>query len=123
MHRIRSMQDLKNARTEALDQEAANAQQYQFQIRVSLGSCGLAVGAGKTFEAMKQLIVTKEANRVQLKKVGCIGLCALEPVIQIAETNRPQVTYGKVTPEVARRIFQEHIEKGLIVQEYVVEKI
>jgi (2Fe-2S) ferredoxin len=28
-----------------------------------------------------------------------------------------------VTPAVVQRIFQEHIEKGLIVQEYVVENI
>ena len=74
-------------------------------------------------EALKQLIVQKEASGVQLKKVGCIGLCALEPVIQILEADRPQVTYGKVTPTVAERIFQEHIGKGMILQEYVVENI
>lgn len=123
MNRIRSLKDLKKARSEALKKEAIDTQQHQFQIRVSLGSCGIAVGAEETFEALKQLIVKKEANGVQLKKVGCIGLCALEPVIQIVEPNHPQVTYGKVTPSVADLIFQEHIEKGLIVQEYVVEKI
>ena len=123
MDRIRSLDDLKKAKDSALQKEREGAEKHRFQIRVSLGSCGIAVGAQETFEAMKQLIVQKEANGVQLKKVGCIGLCALEPVIQVMEADRPQVTYGKVTPAVAQRIFAEHIEKGLIVQEFVVEKI
>ena len=123
MDRIRSMEDLKKAKNSALQKESNNAQTNRFQIRVSLGSCGIAVGAQETFEALNQLSVKKEAGGVQLKKVGCIGLCSFEPVIQVTETGRPQVTYGRVTPAVALRIFAEHIEKGLIVQEYVVEKI
>jgi NADP-reducing hydrogenase subunit HndB len=123
MDRIRSMKDLEKAKDEALKKERAAAQKDRFQVRVSLGSCGIAVGARETFEALEQLIVQKEAGGVQLKMVGCIGLCALEPIVQIAEAERPQVTYGKVTPAVVQRIFQEHIEKGLIVQEYVVENI
>ena len=123
MDRIRSMEDLKKAKEKALQKEHDGAQKNRFQIRVSVGSCGVAVGAAETFEALKQFSVQKEAGGVQIKQVGCIGLCALEPVIQVVETGRPQVTYGKVTPAVAQRIFAEHIEKGLIVQEFVVEKI
>ena len=123
MNRIRSMDDLKKAKEAALQKEKEQAQKNRFQIRVSLGSCGVAVGAQETFEALNQLSVRKEAGGMQVKQVGCIGLCALEPVIQVMESGRPQVTYGKVTPAVAQRIFAEHIEKGLIVQEFVVEKI
>ena len=123
MDRIRSLKDLEKAKAEALQRERENAQKNRFQVRVSLGSCGIAVGAAETFEALKQLIVQKEASGVQLKKVGCIGLCALEPVVQVIEADRPQIMYGKVTLAVVQRIFQEHIGKGLIVQEYIVENI
>lgn len=123
MDRIRSMEDLEKAKAEALKQGTASVNQNQFQIRVSLGSCGIAVGAADTFEAINQLIAGKKLKGVQAKRIGCIGLCALEPIVQVVEANHPQVTYGKVTPAVAQRIFQEHIEKGFIVQEYVVENI
>ena len=123
MDRIRSLKDLEKAKAEALQKERENAQKNRFQIRISLGSYGIAVGAAETFEAMKQLIIQKDVGGVQLQRVGCIGLCALEPVVQVLEANHPQVTYGKVTPAVAEQIFQEHIEKGMVLQEYVVEKI
>ena len=123
MNRIRSMEELEKAKAEALQREHENTKKNKFQIRISLGSCGLAAGAGETLEAVKQLIVQKEAGVVQLKTIGCIGLCALEPIVQVLEADRAQITYGKVTPAVVQRIFQEHIEKGIIVQEYVVENI
>lgn len=123
MDRIRSLEGLKKAKEAALQKEREQAETHRFQIRVSLGSCGIAVGAQETFETLNRLNVGKEAGGVQIKKVGCLGLCSLEPVIQVAEAGRPQVTYGRVTPAAARRIFEEHIEKGLVVQEFVVEKI
>jgi len=123
MDRIRSLKDLEKTKAEALQQERENIQKNRFRVRISLGSCGIAVGAAETFEALKQLAAQKDVGGVQIQKAGCIGLCALEPIVQILEADRPQVMYGKVTPAVARRIFQEHIEKGMILQEYLVEKI
>jgi (2Fe-2S) ferredoxin len=60
---------------------------------------------------------------VQVKQIGCIGLCALEPIVQVVELDGQPVTYGKVLPPVVKRIFNEHIEKHLIVQEHLVENI
>ena len=123
MKRIQSRSDMEEARTEALDRETVSAEQYPFQIRVSLGSCGIAAGANETWEAINQFITDDDLRGVRTKIIGCIGLCAMEPVVQIFESNHEPVTYGKVTPSVVKRLFQEHIEKHLIVQEYVVENI
>jgi NADP-reducing hydrogenase subunit HndB len=123
MDRIRSLQDLEQARTEAISEEVAESQQYPIEIRVSLGSCGIAAGANETLEAIQQFINSNDWKGVQTKMIGCIGMCALEPIVQVVERNQPPVTYGKVMPAVVKRIFMEHIEKHLIVQEYVVENI
>jgi NADP-reducing hydrogenase subunit HndB len=123
MDRIRSLKDLDKAREKALQKERTAAQKNRFQVCVSLGSCGIAVGAMDTYTALDHLINRKGAGGIRLKKTGCIGLCSLEPVIQVIETDRPPVTYGRVTPSVARQIFEEHIGKGLILQDHIVEKI
>ena len=123
MDRIRSLKDLEKAKEKALQKERENGQKNRFQVSVSLGSCGIAVGAEQTFATLEQLIKQKGASGVRLKKTGCIGLCSLEPIVQVIEVDHPPVTYGKVTPQVARHIFQEHIENGLVLQEHVVENI
>ena len=120
---IRSMEDLAQARTEALERQHAMAQKQRYHVRVSVASCGIAAGALDTLEALNHLIDSQHLGGVRVSKIGCLGLCALEPVVQVQAGEQPPVTYGKVTPEVARRILKEHIGKGLIVQEYVIENV
>src|SRR5512142_564366 len=121
MEYIRSIEELTEARKEALDRETIDAERHPFQIRVSMGSCGIAAGANETLEAIEQFIKENSLTDVQVKQIGCIGLCALEPIVQVVELGGQQVMYGKVDAAVVRRIFHEHIEKHLLVQEYRVE--
>ncbi len=121
MEYIRSIEELTAARKEALDRETINAERHPFQIRISMGSCGIAAGADETLESIEQFIKENNLEDVQVKRIGCIGLCAVEPIVQVVELGGQQVTYGKVDPAVVRRIFHEHIGKHLIVQEYMVE--
>ncbi len=123
MTRIQSLEDLAQAKAAALQKQETDRQTYRFQLRVGMASCSLAAGAQETWDAVQQQIATQNLTYVQLTKTGCNGLCALEPVIQVQETFRPPVTYGRVTPEVVRRIVNEHLEKGWIVQEYVIENV
>lgn len=123
MDRICSIKDLEAAKADALDRETASATECQYQIRISMGSCGIAAGANETLEAINQFIRENNLEGVQTKIIGCIGLCALEPIVQVVELGGQPVTYGKVIPAVVRRIFNEHIEKRLIVHEYVVDHI
>jgi len=121
MDHIRSIEELSNARKEALDRETIHKERYPIQIRIGMGSCGIAAGAKETLEAIDQFIEENQLEGVQVKQMGCIGLCALEPIVQVVELGSQQVTYGKVDAAVVRRIFNEHIEKHLLVQEHLVE--
>jgi len=128
MTRIRSMEDLAQARAEALERQRANDQNQRFHIRVGMASCGIAAGADDTLEAINHFIASEglpgaSPAQIHVSIIGCAGLCALEPIVQVEITGQPLVTYGKVTPLVAQRILRDHIGKGLIVQEYVVENI
>ena len=51
------------------------------RIVVGQGSCGLAAGAGKVFEAIEQRLVPG----VELGITGCIGMCYLEPIVDLYE--------------------------------------
>lgn len=121
MEHIRSIEELTKARKEALDRETAEAERHPFQIRISMASCGIAAGANETLEAIGRLIKENHLEDMQVKQIGCLGLCALEPIVQVVESGGQQVTYGKVDPAVIRRIFEDHIEKHTLVQEYMIE--
>ena len=121
MASIRSIEDLDQAESQAIERQRQSAAQYRFNLCVGISSCGLAVGAGDTLDEIKRLLARERLSEVQVSVIGCNGQCALEPIVQVKETNRAPVTYGRVTPEVARRIIQRHIRKGQILQENVIE--
>lgn len=125
---IRSMQDLAQARADALERQRATAQAKRYHLRVGMASCSIAAGAADTLAAINHTLDSESlagvsSAQVHVSITGCIGLCALEPIVQVEITGQPVVTYGKVTPVVAQRILRDHIGKGLVVQEYVVENI
>lgn len=120
---IRSMEDLARAEAAAMERQRADALQARFEVRVGIASCGIAAGAGDTYDMLRALIAKENLAEVRLSQMGCNGLCALEPIVKVKELNRTPVTYGRVTPEVARRIVQWHLKKGRIVQEYVIDEI
>jgi NADH:ubiquinone oxidoreductase subunit F (NADH-binding)/(2Fe-2S) ferredoxin/ferredoxin len=68
----------------------------RIKIMVGSASCGLAAGAGPVFEAIKTGVKQKKI-KARIKKTGCIGLCHLEPLVDIIIPGKPRLTYGKVT--------------------------
>jgi len=56
------------------------------KIVVGQGSCGVAAGAGKTFEAIKALMQSDDC--FELGSTGCNGMCFLEPIVDIYEGHR-----------------------------------
>lgn len=123
MMRIESIEDLNKARQDAAMAQQERLKIQRFTVRVGMSSCGIAAGARDTYTALQAMVSQTEFRSVALEQIGCIGLCALEPVVQVLIPGETLVTYGKVTPEVARRILHEHIGKGMIVQQYKVENI
>ncbi|MGB9615454.1 MAG: (2Fe-2S) ferredoxin domain-containing protein, partial [Fervidobacterium sp.] len=53
---------------------------------------------------------------------GCMGLCEVEPTIEVSLDGQEPIIYGHVTPENARRIIQSHILEGKVVSDLVVKK-
>ncbi len=120
MKLIQSLEDLAQARAEAAErQQSATA--GNIHIRIGMASCGIAAGAKDTLQAIQQIIASQNLSGIRVTQTGCPGLCVLEPIVQVQMHNQPVITYGKVTPEVARRIIEQHIKRGMIVPEYVVE--
>jgi len=88
-------------------------------VRVGLASCGMAAGGIEVFDALSAEITRRHLD-VELKQTGCMGMCYNEPLVEVSLPGQRNVVYGKVTPEKARRIVEEHIVGGRPVSEWIV---
>lgn len=75
-------------------------------IKVGMASCGIAAGARPVYEALNDAAESHED--VEIREVGCIGLCFHEPLVEI-EQNGQRTLYGEVTAEKALEIFEKHV--------------
>ncbi len=121
MTAIKSIEDLKRLREEALEKRRVKTAEGQAQVVVAMGTCGIAAGARDTMKALLNQIETDNLSGIVVTQTGCIGLCEREPIVQVTVGENPKVTYGKVTPEVAIRILKEHVLGGQPVKEFTIE--
>ena len=123
MTKIRSLEDLNRFREEVIKERQRKADLGQIQVIVSLGSCGIAAGALDTLSAVKQMVGDEKLKNVSISETGCVGLCKHEPILEVIAGGSTRVSYGRVTPEVARQIIRGHVINGRVVEEFVIESI
>ncbi|MDD4569050.1 MAG: (2Fe-2S) ferredoxin domain-containing protein [Tepidanaerobacteraceae bacterium] len=87
------------------------------------GICSVAAGAKDVLNTFKKEIKQKNLTDVELKLTGCIGLCSMEPLMDVSMEGLPTVTYCLVTPEKVSGIVFHHILNRTIIQEWVIPNI
>ena len=92
------------------------------KITVHMGTCGIAAGARKIMNALMEAIEEKDISDVILTSSGCAGLCSKEPMATVELKDEAPVKYVELTPEKIRRILDEHIIGGKIVEEYALAR-
>jgi len=55
---------------------------------------------------------------VEVIPTGCVGRCDLEPMAEVTRGTDPPVLYIRLTPDKARRVVEEHLVGGQVVDEY-----
>ncbi len=71
------------------------------KIVVGEGSCGIAAGAAKVYSAIEKLLGLTAST---LTVTGCIGMCFLEPIVDIYDGGELKKRLVKVQPEDAEKI-------------------
>lgn len=120
MTTVKSLEDLKKLREQALQKREVKKAEGQAQVIVGMGTCGIAAGARDTMKAILETIEKEGMTGIIVSQTGCIGLCEKEPIVQVVVGEQAKVVYGKVNPEVARQIMKEHVAGGKVVQDHVI---
>ena len=65
-------------------------------IYVGAGTCGLGAGARATIDAVRAYLDAHEIH-ADVVKTGCIGLCSMEPLVDIQLPGRTRVSFQQVS--------------------------
>lgn len=90
------------------------------RVMVGMATCGIAAGARPVLLAFMDEINKRGLLDVTVAQTGCIGMCRLEPIVEISVPGKEKVTYVKVNPDMVPRIVSEHVVNGNPVTEYTI---
>jgi NADP-reducing hydrogenase subunit HndB len=120
MPTVKSLEDLKHIREEALKKREIKNAPGTVQLVVGMGTPGIAAGARETLKEILDFIEEKRLPNITVRQTGNIGMDSWEPIVQVIIGEEPVVTYGKVTPYVARQIMEQHVVGGKKVTQYII---
>lgn len=121
MATVKSLDDLKKIREEALKKQQLKETSGKTEVIVGMGTVGIAAGARETLKAIMDMIEANNLSDIIVRQTGNIGMDSFEPIVQVAIAGEEKVTYGKVSPDMARQIIQDHVIDGKIVVEFQIK--
>ena len=116
----KSIADLEAIRQKA--QQQVNIRKDTTGIRVVIGmaTCGIAAGARPVMLSFIEQINRRNLTNVTVSQTGCIGMCRLEPMVEVYVPGQEKVTYVKVNPDMVEKIVVEHLVNGNPVEAYTI---
>lgn len=92
----------------------------KIRVVVGMATCGIAAGARPVLAAFLEEVSKRNLKNVVVAQTGCIGVCRLEPIVEVTEKGKDKVTYVKVKPDMVPRIVAEHLVNRQVVSEYTI---
>ena len=118
-----ALEDLRKLReARAAEFHVRKADVLEVQIIVGMGTCGIAAEAKRTFDVLVDELDKAGLGNVAIRQTGCMGLCHSEPTVEVLVPGMPTVVYGKVDPDTARKIVNQHVVRKLLVNDHVFDK-
>lgn len=117
---MKSLEDLKKIREAAKNNMAMRSDAKQkYRVVVGMATCGIAAGARPVLNALVEEIADKNLPATVLQ-TGCIGMCTLEPIVEVFDRDDNKTTYVLVDAKKAKEIADRHLQNDEVIDEYTV---
>jgi len=117
---VKTRQDLNNIREENL-KKLSLLDNNKYRVVVGMASCGLAASADVIYDTIEKTINENGLKGITLTSVGCIGECALEPIVEVYDKDNNRYTYCMVNEKKAKEIVEKHLIGGEVLSRYLIE--
>jgi NADH-quinone oxidoreductase subunit F len=91
-------------------------------VTAGIGTCGLAAGASDTLEAIQDELEKRKLTAI-IGKVGCVGMCSYEPMVELQANGKPRLNYGHVEPGNVPEIFASYFDGAPLKDSVVVGQV
>ncbi len=112
------LEDLAKIKDKVKDSTSLREGGYRAKVTVHMGTCGIASGARKVMQTLMDELAKRDTKDVILTTSGCAGLCSREPMATVELRDEAPVKYVDLDEEKARKIFEEHVQGGKVVEAY-----
>ena len=117
---MKSLAELEAIRNKAKGNVTLRKDDHAVRVVVGMATCGIAAGARPVLAAIMDEVAKRNLEHVAVTQTGCIGVCRLEPIVEILVPGEEKVTYVKMTPDKARQIVAEHLVNNRPIAEYTI---
>ena len=117
---MKSIKDLEAIRQRTLDEVNLRNDRHGIRVVVGMGTCGISAGARPVMMEFVEEIKRRGVKDAMVTQTGCIGVCRLEPIVEVYVPGQEKVTYVKMTPDKVASIVSEHLVNGRVVTEYTI---
>lgn len=122
VRKMKSLEDLKKIRLAAQNKMSMRMDDdHKYRVVVGMATCGIAAGARPVLNTIVEE-VAKAKLPVTVLQTGCIGMCTLEPIVEVFDQNDNKTTYVLVDSKKAKEIVARHLMHDEIIDDYTVGK-
>lgn len=118
-----TLEDLRKLRSE--QQGLMNRRETEgkeIQVIIGMGTCGIAAGAKEALNSFLDEVNKNGIKDVAIKQTGCMGLCYVEPTVEVKVPGMPDTIYGNVNADVAKQIVLSHIVGKKLVSDHIFDR-
>ena len=118
---MKTLAELAEIRNRMKDKVSLREGTNDIRVVVGMATCGIAAGARPVLNALvEEISAMGLSDTATVTQTGCIGVCRLEPIVEVYVPGQEKVTYVKMNPEKVPQIVAQHLVNKQAVTEYTI---
>ena len=118
---MKSLEELRAIREKMKRQmDLRGPNEDNIRVVVGMATCGIAAGARPVMSAFLDEVEKRGLKNVTVSQTGCIGVCRLEPIVEVFVPGEEKVTYVKMKPDMVPAIVEQHLVNHNVVTDYTI---
>lgn len=117
-----NLETLKQIQRDTLNQINLINTEETHRILIGMGTCGKAAGAKLIFDYLTEM--KREYHYpIQICPTGCVGMCILEPMVEVIDRNGQHTVYINVNEQLMKEILHQHIKQNIVLDQYTINGV